>query len=119
MIYIHKAVRDRIGDIFVAMYEGDEGAAAVEETVVEPEPVMEVEPPPRATRAPRPPAKASRSAPPAPPANNNNNNGGDGGGSGGFEMKAKLNGHNKQISAVAFSTSDPTLLASGGYDNKV
>jgi WD40 repeat protein len=40
-------------------------------------------------------------------------------GDGEFEIKASLKGHEKQVSAVAFSPHDPTLMATGGYDNTV
>lgn len=106
ILYFLKSVRDRCGDVLVAVYEG-------EEDVVEEEVPVEVEapPPPVPRAAPKPASK------PTPKPASKPTSGGGGGGS--FEVKAKLNGHNKQVSAIAFSTSDPTLLTTGGYDNKV
>jgi len=99
----------RCGDVWISVYEGD--------MAEEPEPEAEPEPEPE----PAPPPVAKKAAPPRPTpppvAAAPRSSGGSGGN--GYEIKATLKGHEKQISALAFSTSDPTLIATGGYDSKV
>lgn len=112
-----KTVIANCGDVLICMYGEEEEEAAPEP---EPEPVVEEAPPPKATQrrqpAPPPPAAATEAAPSSSSSSSSRSSGGGGG----LGKVATLKGHSgSQVSCLGLSTTDPTLLASGGYDNKI
>ena len=82
----------------------------------------EVEAAPEAVEESAPPPPVARREPPAAAITYAAAADNDAGGSGGGETLVKrafLARHEKQVSALAFSNTDATMVASGSYDNKV